>query len=88
MAIEDVKIVGLSSRARFGAVANSALERQTIEAEIVRVKAEPSPRSRRSTEGKAAAMHIMARAGADRIKTRSDALAARARRCSSRRPSA
>ena len=57
------------------AVANSALERQTIEAEIVQVKAQADSKvASIDAEGKAAAMHIIARAEADRIQTISDAL--------------
>ena len=77
MAIEDVKIVDheLAKALASAAVANSALERQTIEAEIVQVKAQAESKvATIDAEGKAAAMHIMARAEADRIKTRSDAL--------------
>ena len=77
MAIEDVKIVDheLAKALASAAVANSALERQTIEAEIVQVKAQADSKvASIDAEGKAAAMHIIARAEADRIQTISDAL--------------
>lgn len=77
MAIEDVKIVDgeLAKALASAAVANSALERQTIEAEIVQVKAQADSKvATIEAEGRAAAMHIMARAEADRIKTISDTL--------------
>merc|ERR1719502_2329974 len=77
MAIEDVKIVDteLAKALASAAVANSSLERQMIEAEIVQVKAQADSKvATIDAEGKAAAMHIMARAEADRIKTISDTL--------------
>merc|ERR1719502_309913 len=77
MAIEDVKIVDteLAKALASAAVANSSLERQMIEAEIVQVKAQADSKvATIDAEGKAAGMHIMARAEADRIKTISDTL--------------
>ncbi|KAH8076907.1 hypothetical protein JL720_10205 [Aureococcus anophagefferens] len=90
MAIEDVKIVDheLAKALASAAVANSALERQTIEAEIVQVKAQADSKvASIGAEGKAAAMHIIAPkpTASKPSPTRS---ARRARRCSSRRRSA
>jgi regulator of protease activity HflC (stomatin/prohibitin superfamily) len=77
MAIEDVKIVDhdLAKALASAAVANSSLEKQTIEAEIVQVKATADARvAMIDAEGKASATKIMARAEAERIKIVSDAL--------------
>ena len=57
------------------AVANSALEKQNIEAEIVQVKAAAEAKvATIEAEGKASAMKVISRAEADRIKIVSDAL--------------
>jgi len=77
MAIEDVKIVDsdLAKALASAAVANSALERQTIDAEIVQVRAGAESKvAQINAEGQAAAMRIMARAEADRIETISKTL--------------
>ena len=77
MAVEDARIVDqeLAKGLAAAAVANSALEKQTIEAEIVQVKAAADAKvATIDAEGKASAMKVMARAEADRIKTVSDAL--------------
>ena len=70
MAIEDVKIIDheLAKALASAAVANSDLERQTIEAEIVQVRAQAESKvATIDAQGKADAMKIMARADADRI---------------------
>lgn len=77
MAIEDVRIADheLAKALASAAVANSALEKQTIDAEVVQVKASAEAKvAMIDAEGEAAAMKIRARAEADRIKTISDAL--------------
>ena len=56
-------------------MANSALEKQNIEAEIVQVKANAEAKvATIDAHGKANAMKVISRAEADRIKTVSDAL--------------
>ena len=77
MAVEDARIVDheLAKGLAAAAVANSALEKQNIEAEIVQVKAAADAKvASIDAEGKAAAMKVLSRAEADRIKTVSDAL--------------
>ena len=77
MAVEDARIVDqeLAKGLAAAAVANSALEKQNIEAEIVQVKANADAKvATIEAEGKAAAMKVISRAEADRIKTVSDAL--------------
>ena len=77
MAIEDAKIIDheLAKALASAAVANSALERQTIEAEILQVKSHATSKvARIDAEGQAAAMKILARADADRIQVISDTL--------------
>ena len=77
MAVEDAKIVDdeLAKGLAAAAVANSALEKQNIEAEIVQIKATAGAKvATIEAEGRASAMKVMSRAEADRIKTVSDAL--------------
>ena len=77
MAVEDARITDpeLAKGLAAAAVANSALEKQNIEAEIVQVKANADAKvATIEAEGKAAAMKVISRAEADRIKTVSDAL--------------
>ena len=77
MAVEDARIVDheLAKGLAAAAVANSALEKQNIEAEIVQVKAAADAKvASIDAEGKAAAMKVLSRAEADRIQTVSDAL--------------
>ena len=77
MAVEDARIVDheLAKGLAAAAVANSALEKQNIEAEIVQVKAAADAKVMTiEAEGKASAMKVMSRAEADRIKIVSDAL--------------
>jgi regulator of protease activity HflC (stomatin/prohibitin superfamily) len=77
MAVEDARIVDqeLAKSLAAAAVANSALEKQNIEAEIVQVKAAAEAKVVTiEAEGKASAMKVLSRAEADRIKTTSDAL--------------
>ena len=77
MAVEDARIVDheLAKGLAAAAVANSALEKQTIEAEIVQVKAAADGKvAIIEAEGKASAMKVLARAEADRIMVVSDAL--------------
>jgi len=79
MAIEDVVIVDheLARALASAAVANSALERQTIEAEIMQVKAAAEAKvASIDAEGRAAAMKIISQADAERIQTVSRALEA------------
>merc|ERR1712187_429378 len=79
MSIEDVVIVNqeLATAMASAAVANSNLEKATIEAEIVQVKATAESKvTLIDARGKAAAMEITAKAEADRIKTMSTALEA------------
>jgi regulator of protease activity HflC (stomatin/prohibitin superfamily) len=78
MAVEDARIIDheLAKGLAAAAVANSALEKQNIEAEIVQVKAAADAKvATIEAEGKAAAMKVLSRAEADRIQTVSDALA-------------
>jgi len=78
MAVEDARIVDheLAKGLAAAAVANSALEKQNIEAEIVQVKAAADAKvATIEAEGKASAMKVISRAEADRIQTVSDALA-------------
>jgi len=77
MAVEDARIIDheLAKALAAAAVANSGLEKQNIDAEIVQVKAAADAKvAMIEAEGKASAMRVMARAEADRIKTVSDAL--------------
>jgi regulator of protease activity HflC (stomatin/prohibitin superfamily) len=79
MAVEDARIVDqeLAKALAAAAVANSALEKQNIESEIVQVKAAADAKvATIEAEGKASAMKVISRAEADRIKTVSDALEA------------
>ena len=77
MAVEDARIVDseLAKALASAAVANSGLEKQNIDAEIVQVKAAAEAKvAMIDAEGKAAAMRVLARAEADRIQTLSSAL--------------
>merc|ERR1719502_1355730 len=77
MAVEDARIVDheLAKGLAAAAVANSALEKQNIEAEIVQVKAAADAKvATIEAEGKAAAMKVLSRAEDDRIQTVSNAL--------------
>jgi regulator of protease activity HflC (stomatin/prohibitin superfamily) len=77
MSIEDITILNkdLSTAMSSAAVANTGLERATIEAETMRVQAEASAQvALIDARGKAKAMEVMARAEADRIRTTSAAL--------------
>jgi regulator of protease activity HflC (stomatin/prohibitin superfamily) len=77
MAVEDARIVDheLAKALAAAAVANSGLEKQNIDAEIVQVKAAADAKvAMIEAEGKASAMKVLARAEADRIQTVSDAL--------------
>ena len=77
MAVEDARITDpeLAKGLAAAAVANSALEKQNIEAEIVQVKANAEAKvATIDAQGKANAMKVISRAEADRIKTVSDAL--------------
>lgn len=77
MSIEDVVIVNaeLATAMASAAVANSNLEKATIEAEIVQVKANADAKvALIDAEGKAKAMAVMAKADSERITTISESL--------------
>merc|ERR1719199_2456945 len=77
MSIEDVTIINkeLATAMASAAVANSALERATIESETMRVQADAKAQVVLiEAKGKASAMEVLARAEADRIRTTSKAL--------------
>jgi regulator of protease activity HflC (stomatin/prohibitin superfamily) len=77
MSIEDVTITNkeLAKAMASAAVANSELEKATIESETMRVKADASAQVVLiEAKGKASAMEVLARAEADRIRTTSAAL--------------
>eukprot|EP00440_Ansanella_granifera_P016362 gb/GFBE01017774.1/.p1 GENE.gb/GFBE01017774.1/~~gb/GFBE01017774.1/.p1 ORF type:complete len:187 (+),score=72.51 gb/GFBE01017774.1/:1-561(+) len=77
MSIEDVVIVNaeLATAMASAAVANSNLEKATIEAEIVQVTANADAKvALIDAQGKAKAMNVLAKADADRISTISASL--------------